>query len=281
MSAEDYTLGSGKVYLGITGEDGERYVGNSPGLTLRPETRTIQSFGSRAGVVSPSESVVVGSVLSLSFRLDEITEDNMALFFGSEMVSQIHPALANQEETRTVFPGRLYKLGVLPTRPEGVRAVISLQAFIGVNEIDLALNFDVNPNAGIVVVRDNAQDIYPGQAIIFRYDVGATTTPVLGRMSSPYRGGFRYVEDNKAGINRIFYFPDTLVVADGDLDLKTDGWRELEFRAEISSSNQDPLYLLNQLLVNSFAYPVDGSEPEDYGNLSTTPPTFPDDHGVI
>lgn len=234
----NYTLGRGKVYLGreTTFDQfatvGERYVGNSPGFVLNIESTSLDHFNSDGGINELDASVTTQVNRSGTMTLDDISSDNLLLFFlGNKItISQAATAVTN-EAINGVIKGLFYQLGATATNPQGVRGIGSVVvtndagAPVTYTEGD---DFEIDTETGrLYIVPDGA--IASGTNLLVDYTPVASTRDRVISGSAPVRGRLRYVEDNPAGQNRTFLLPLIEISPNGDFDLKGDSWRQLPF----------------------------------------------------
>lgn len=232
----NYTLGRGKVYLGREttfdqfSSVGELYVGNSPSLMLNIESTSLDHYGSDGGINELDASVTTQVTRNGSMTFDDISPDNLLLFFlGTKAtISQSTTAVVG-EQHNSVLPGLFYQLGATDTNPQGVRNVGSVTvADDAAATFDEGTDFEVDTQTGRIY-------IVPGGGIVAGTDLRIGYTPTLSTRtrvisgSKPVRGRLRYIEDNPAGENRTFLLPLVEISPSGDFDLKGDTWRTLPF----------------------------------------------------
>lgn len=116
----DYNLGRGILYLatlsnGLPDVNGWRDLGNCPEFNASVEVETLDHQSSRQGLRVTDKSVVVSQTVNLSFQLDEVNFQNLALFFSgaASQNALVNPAVAgvtNVALTSAVKLGRWYDL---------------------------------------------------------------------------------------------------------------------------------------------------------------------------
>lgn len=233
----NYTIGRGKIYLAretvfdTFDRVGERYVGNSPGFTLNVESTSLDHFSSDAGINELDFSATTQVNRSGSVMFDDMSMDNMELFFLGQKstVSQVATPVA-AEIHLAVLPGLYYQLGVSQLTPQGVRGVtaVAVTSSPGATAYDLNEDYEVDADTGRIY-------IVPGGAITAGTGISVAYTPVASTRdrvvsgTRPVRGRMRYIEDNPAGENRTFLLPLVEISPNGDFDLKGDAWRMLTF----------------------------------------------------
>lgn len=235
----DYVYGRGKIYLGreTTFDQfatvGERYVGNSPGFTLNVESTSLDHFGSDGGINELDASVTTQVNRSGTVTFDDISPDNLLLFFlGSKATINQSATAVVGEAHNAVLPGLFYQLGASATNPQGVRNVGSVTV---TNDVQATPTSYVEGDDYEIDVLTGRIYIVPGGAIVAATNLLVGYTPVVSTRdrvisgSSPIKGRLRYIEDNPAGTNRTLLLPLVEIAPNGDLDLKGDTWRQMPF----------------------------------------------------
>lgn len=123
--ANNYVIGRGKLYFdqfvpGTQTRTGERYLGNTPALSLNSGYQNLDHYSSDEGLRVKDDSVQLQVDRTGSFQCDNISMDNVALMFGTEAVVSNQPSDTGRAETFTVQKGRVYQLGSDDDNPQGV-----------------------------------------------------------------------------------------------------------------------------------------------------------------
>lgn len=151
--ANNYVIGRGKLYFDqfITGTQtptGERYIGNTPALSLNSAYQNLDHYSSDAGLRVKDDSVQLQVDRTGSFQCDNISMDNVALMFGATAEVENQPSDTGRSETFSMFAGRAYQLGSDDDTPQGV---INVTNVVVTNNSGLHasgfLNFGANPTA--------------------------------------------------------------------------------------------------------------------------------------
>lgn len=116
----DYQLGRGRLYMavldtstGLPDDDGWRDLGNATAVNLNVTEETLDHRSSRAGTATIDKSVSISRTATLTWALDEISQENMALLLGGTVSTYTNPAVAGvaeRELTNAVKLGRHYDL---------------------------------------------------------------------------------------------------------------------------------------------------------------------------
>ena len=131
MGSENYTLGRGELHFdkfapGTFNKTGERYLGNTPELNRTTESENLDHFNSDRGIRVKDKSIVLEKNDSGTFIADEISDDNIALWFlGTQnVVAQSASASVVQNiPANRVKPGTYIQLGESTANPTGHRNV--------------------------------------------------------------------------------------------------------------------------------------------------------------
>jgi hypothetical protein len=240
MASTNYTLGRGKVYFdrfvpGTTTKTGERYLGNTTEFNLTVTTESLDHFDSDQGLRVKDQTVLLEVSRAGSIVTDEISTENLALFFLAEAATITEAGGAVTDETATVQQGMYYQLGANDTAPAGVRdvsAVTVCAAAVGASPYTLADDYTVDAELGrIYIVPGGA--ITDDSTVYFNYTVDASTREQIVTADTTIEGALRYVAYNAQGTKRDYYLPYTKMSPSGDFSLKGEDWLQLTFDVEV------------------------------------------------
>lgn len=243
MGSENYTLGRGELYFdkfaaGTRNRTGERYLGNSPELNLSTETETLDHFNSDRGIRVKDKSIVLEKSDSGSFILDEINNENVALWFLGDVGVVAQSASASVVENvaaNRLKPGTYLQLGSTLANPTGARNVTVATVTsdpVGTNYV-LNTDYTVDAELGrLYIVPGGAID--GTDPIIVTYATAASTREqiVVGD-GTTVEGSLRFISYNPTGPRRDYWWPYVQLRADGDMALKGDEWQQLSFTFDI------------------------------------------------
>ncbi len=124
--SNNYTLGRGKCFFdrfvaGTKIKTGERYLGNTPSLSMSRSIQNLDHFGSDFAVRVKDESTQVQNDTMGKFQTDNVSANNIALLFGTDMISRTTLSSSGASDTLTVQRGLYYQLGASEAVPEGLR----------------------------------------------------------------------------------------------------------------------------------------------------------------
>jgi len=257
--SNNYTLGRGEVFfarfIGATQNPaGERYIGNTPELSLTIEQEVLDHFSSDHGIREKDESIALQVNRTGTMSTDNINTDNVALFFFGEASTVTEAGGVITETLAAVEQGLHYQLGISSTRPAGAK---------GISHSD-----DSNSTAAVVVTGDS------NSAATYVLDTDYTIDPELGRLfvvegggiadgtnlevtftvressysrvisgSQPVEGAMRFIAFNPTGDDIDYYFPWVKVSPNGDYALKSDEWQTIPFNIEVlKRSDREAIY---------------------------------------
>ena len=224
---KQYAILSGEMYFEplVNGVyQGERYMGNSPSAELSIEPQKLDHYDADTNEVSKDFSFATRVDRTMALTLDDMSEENAALFFSaaaSTVTQTATPVVA--EAISDVQPGRYYQLGQTTANPTGVRDVGAVAVKLGATTLVLDTDYMLDatrariyiiPTGSLIAGDDLAVDYTPVANTRRRLASGARTT-VEGRM--------RFLANNLAGVNRDYYFPSVSITPSGAFQLKGGG----------------------------------------------------------
>ena len=250
LGGKNYTLGRGRLFFdrftpaqvaaGIaaaTRGEGETYFGNTPELSMTSAEETLDHFDSDQGVRTKDDSVSLQLDRTGSFTTDNISVENLALYFLSDGASTFTQTAATAAEYLVpgAKQGRFYQIGATEANPSGLRSISNVSVRKGAGfttVVTQAGNYEVDEVLGRIYIIPGSADIPANTDIEVTYDVAATTRDRVISKSQSIYGALRFVSDNPKGKNRDFYFPYVKLAPDGDDALKGDDWQAMSFTFE-------------------------------------------------
>lgn len=244
MGSENYTLGRGELRFdmfasGTRNKTGERYLGNTPELNMTTESENLDHFNSDRGIRVKDKSIVLEKTDSGSFIADEISDDNVALWFLGTVGVVAQAAAASVVQVvpaNRVKPGTFIQLGESLANPTGARNVTITSVTDGAATpvpYVVMTDYTVDNDLGqLYIVPGGAID--GTEAFTVTYAVAASTrSQVVVGDGTTVEGALRFVSFNPTGPRRDYYWPYVQLRADGDLALKGDEWQQLSFAFDI------------------------------------------------
>lgn len=242
-NAQNHVLGSGRIYFdqfkaGTTATTGERYLGNTPELsTSRSETMT-DHYDADNGKRVKNLSVSASEDTNGSLTTDNISNENLALWFAGDKSVITQVVAADVAETFVgVKQGSWYQLGRTPTNVTGVRQATATLVKVGATTVTQEGNYEIDVPRGRIQVLAGAPDIAEDDDMIVTYDVAAVTRNIVVSKGDQIEGALRFVSNNQQGVNRDYYWPRVKLTSDGDMTLKGEDWQMLPFSMEMLRLN--------------------------------------------
>ena len=247
LGGKSYTLGKGKVFFdrypngttitANTQGSGEPYFGNTPEFSTSSSAESLDHFSSEGGLKTKDDSVQLSLDRTGKMVCDNISGDNIALYFLGDKSTITQTTQVGQISTFTgANRGRFYQLGVSPSNPAGVRNVSNVVIKKGAGwatTVAQATNYQVDEVLGRVYIESDAPGVPDLTDLQATFDVAASTRERVVSGSNPIYGALRFVSDNPKGANRDYYFPYVKLTPDGDYALKGEEWMQIGFSFEI------------------------------------------------
>lgn len=257
--ANQYTLGKGKLYFApfATGTEepkGERFFGNVSEFNLTIEEEKLEHYASTGGIRQKDASISLQVNRSGSIVTDEISSDNLALFFfGSTSSLAVTGTTVTDEAISAVEQGRYYQLGVSDANPTGAR------------ELDVhtapSTNVIVTDDGGSPVTFVEGDDytidmvlgrlfiveggaITDGTNLKVSYKTKTSTRERILSGGTAISGQLRFIADNPAGPNRDYLMPSVTISPSGDYALISEEWMTINLSAEIlKKTGREAIYV--------------------------------------
>lgn len=249
---QKYTLGRGEVFFnkfkpGTNIGEGERYLGNTPEYSLTNEVETLDHFNADRGLREKDESVLLEISSSGSMNCDNISGENVALFFLGNLLTKSSTSVTAQKEVFTSWKrGLTLQLGTTDATPTGVRKVSNVKvgkaakaatlnltgdisAIPGVTIVDAAGNYEVDLDLGRLYLEPTSTEINGDIKLVVQFDVAAQSREMVISSNDVVQGSLRFVSHNAKGENKDYFFPKVTLSPDGDYNLKGDDWQSMGF----------------------------------------------------
>lgn len=237
--SNNYTLGRGELHFGQfrTGTQvprGERYLGNSPELGFNAEQENLDHYNSDRGVRIKDESVILQLDYAGSFITDNISPENLAMFFLGESLLETTTALTGETDTFTdVELGLTYQLGASTASPGGVRDVENAALTVGATPLVAGTDYVIDEALGRITLLETATNVVDTDQVDVTYDVKASTRQRIISKSDTIEGSLRFIAYNPAGKDIDYFMPWVKITPSGDFQLKGDEWQQLPFDLEV------------------------------------------------
>lgn len=286
---QKYTLGRGEVFFnkfkpGTNIGEGERYLGNTPEYSLTNDVETLDHFNSDRGLREKDESVLLEISSAGSMNCDNISGENVALFFLGNLLTKSATSVTAQKEVFTSWKrGLTLQLGTTDTTPTGVRKVSNVKvgkaasgaalnlsgdisAIPGVTIVDAAGNYEVDLELGRLYLEPTSTEINGDIKLVVQFDVAAQSREMVISSNAVVQGSLRFVAYNAKGENKDYFFPKVTLSPDGDYNLKGDDWQSMGFTFEaLKLPGRERVY------IDIRAVNASGSNPADLRYVSVVP----------
>jgi hypothetical protein len=251
---KNYTFGRYRVYFdpfaaGTKVGTGQRYLGNTPELSMTSESENLDHFDADNGIRIKDDSMLLELNRTGAFVTDHISPENLALFFlGEASLLTQSSATATAYNIAGVKLGRRYQIGASSTAPAGVRGITNVVVTsdpVGTTFVagtDYTVNLD---NGGLVIL--DGGGISEDDDLIVTYDTTATSYNRVVTADNAEIYGAMYLESrNPKGEKMDYFIPYCSIRPDGDFALKGDEWQQLPFSFEILKlDDQTPSIIIN------------------------------------
>lgn len=241
-AGKEYVIGRGRLFFdqfaaGTKTGEGELYFGNTPELSQTMDTETLDHYDSDRGLNVKDESVTLENNLTLTFTTDNISPENIALWFAGETKSLVSTGGTElTSEFEGVTRGRFYQLGVTANTPTGARNITNVTVTKGEapgSPVTLTGNIDVDLEKGRIYIEPDAPGIDDDDNITVTYDEdGSSRTMIIGK-GQEIRGALRFLSANPVGAQRDYFWPYVKLTANGDYALKGSEWQQMSFSVEV------------------------------------------------
>jgi hypothetical protein len=236
---KNYTLGRGKLYFdkfaAVNTEipTGERYLGNTPAITMTTAYQNLDHYSSDEGVRVRDDSAQLQVDRAGTFQCDNINMENIAIMFGiAPPMEESTVAATAQTEDIVVQRGLWYQLGT-ELYADGVGTVANVTVSVTASAVTAAGNYQVDLEKGRIFIEDGATDIQDDDEITVTYDVVVQDRVVVVDDNTQVEGSLRFIADNPKGTNRDYYWPHVRLAPSGEFALKGETWQTMTFAFEI------------------------------------------------
>jgi hypothetical protein len=236
MNTRDYTIGRGRLYFdkfvpGTTTPTGERYLGNSPSLTLTSAYQDLPHYTSDNAVREQDDNFTLQTDRTGNFTLDNASIENIGMMFGADVIPETDTAATATNQTfADVKLGYYYQLGVSAASPDGGGKVSNVIVKVAAATITEAGNYTVDLDNGRVFILETATAIDEGDDVVVTYDSVADTSKVVIEEGEQVEGSLRFIADNPKGANKNYYWPYVRLQPSGDFAVKGEQWQLMTFQ---------------------------------------------------
>lgn len=248
---KDYVVGKGRVYFDIFADGtktptGERYLGNTPEFNISQDQSTLDHYDSDSGLNVKDESVVTEQNMTGSLITDNISPENIALWFGAELADTVITSqTAVVYNAVDVKRGHYIQIGVSEALPTGHRNVAAVVVKVGSTTVTPLNNYEVDLERGRIYIEPDSAAIADGADLEITFNVTAGTRQIAVGKGTTVAGALRFISDNPIGSQKDYFFPYVKLAPNGDFALKGDEWQQIPFAFEAlkKDANTERVYI--------------------------------------
>lgn len=258
---QNQTLGSGELHFakflaGTQTPGGERYLGNSTEFNLNFASEALQHWDRDHGLAEVDKSVNTRTTRSGSLITDNVSYENLALyFFGSTSALTVTAGAVASEPIAKVVRGLSYPVGVTANNPVGVRNIDPATPVVvrkGATTFVAGTDYVFDYERGRLTITESGGTIISGDDITIGYTTLASTRTRVISGRKPIEGALRYLAFNAVGLQIDWYMPSVRLSPNGDFALKAEEWQTIPFSVEIlKKPNVEAVYIDGQPYVPS------------------------------
>lgn len=254
-ATKNYVLANGRIEFNLFPVEngveqkakakGFRYLGASTELNLTQENETLEHKSTECGFNVIDEEIITSSSLTGSFTLDNISTENLALFFAGEVSNQVQVQSEDRKEVIKLYPSLGYRLGVDVYNPNGVfdATVTKIELFADetsalsgtspTGTLVVDIDYEFVPEMAYLMIgdRDTTQKVsVDGTWAVVSYDLKDSKRDVVISKNQSIVGSLLFRGCNAKGENRQYFLPKVRLSANGDFALKGgEEWSTLGF----------------------------------------------------
>jgi len=253
----DYILGRGIIYIcplaasgGTTQGRPWRDLGNATAFSLNLATTKLDHKSSRAGLATIDKSVVTEQKATCKFTLDEVNDENLALFFQGEKATHTNVSIAGFTERQMIASvelGRWYDI----CNAAGERAYDVLTADLLVEKdaapdvtLDEGIDYKINSKQGQIFFFATAVKIAAGDPVNVTLTARPGASPVKevrGQTTTSVLCAIKFVGENPANNDEQFelHINQVQLAPSGDLALIGEQFATMEFEGTLESNENE------------------------------------------
>ena len=226
-------------------------------MSFAVNTDTIEHFSSRGGIRTKDDTTTIEVNRTGTMRIDDMSMENLGLFFFGDPQVQSVAAVASATEViagANVKKGRSYQLGVdAALRPTGYRNVsitsVALTGAPGTTYPATAggvTNWEIDAARGFFTIGESSA-IADSAGITVTYSVAAHSRRMVISGNTEKAFSMQFHAYNPKGQLIDYFFPFVKIRPNGDLQLISEEYMEVEFQVEVLGlGSYAPVYMNGQ-----------------------------------
>lgn len=241
------TLGRGEVFFRAEGENGERYIGNTPSFQITREVERIDVYSSFGGFKHKGRSKVISESIEIRMMTDHMSAENIELWYGKAAAQ----TTAGDEfipyvEFIQMERGRFYQLG-LSVVPTGLRHVDRVVLKIGSTTLRAGIEYLFDSENGRIEILPDAPYVEVPSSVRASFTKRPSISSVIELAAKEVYGSLRYIARDPYGPRVNYWIPLARVTPRGAVEMKEDGFRQIGFDITALKTNPlDPLMYVIQ-----------------------------------
>ena len=252
----NYVLGAGKVYFNqFKDEDplkamGLRYLGSTSEFNLTSETETLQHQNSEGGMRHVDMEVPLSTTMTGSLTTDNISAENMALYFSGDYSKELATAATAITQTVKLRRGSAVLIGSTAAKPQGEAAVTNVKvALTATPATTLVAGKDYDLVGNMIVCDDGTNSTALTATDVeytITYDRSQSTRDVVVAKGNSIVGLLLFKANNGTGKNYDYLIPKCRLVANGDYAIKGgDDWQQMSMSVSVMKDGNKPMMYIN------------------------------------
>jgi hypothetical protein len=244
-AAQNIVLGAGYVHFAPYDANGDpqgrRYLGETPGFTISGSTERAEKWSSDGPIAERLKDIATRVTRSASVTVDNISEDNLALFLMGDASEVSQSGTSVTDERHTVDQGLWYQLGSGPNDFVGSRDVSAVTVVTDPDGTPVTMtegtDYELNLALGLLyIIPGGGIAASAAEEIGVDYtEAAATWDQVVTSNLGPKDGLFYFRADNSEGANRDVLIPQASLTPNGDMAWKSrDTFMSMQFDVRIS-----------------------------------------------
>lgn len=250
---QNQTLGRGEVHFakfkpGTQIPDGYRYLGNTPEFNLSVQSEQLAHYSMDRGQKTKDKSVTLQTDHTGTFTCDNISLDNLALFFMGSKETVAQASAANVTETlEGITQGLSYQIGVTDASPLGSRKVTINTIAVGATPLVAGTDYTLDSDRGVITFIEGGTVAIDGSDVDLDVALAATSYDRVISGKDQIEGSIMYLAYNAEGDDLDYRMLHVRIAPNGDLPLKGDDWMSTPFTVEILTPvGKEAIYLNGQ-----------------------------------